>query len=72
MGINVYLWNGETGSVEQVQDVGGGACITSLSWSQNGRFLAIGLDNGGIQVIIFNDNYLDNFFSCIMRTVVRK
>lgn len=47
----IYLWDGETQQVEQLKDVGyDGVVVTSLSWADKGRFLAIGLDNGRIQV----------------------
>ena len=47
----VYLWYGETQEVEELQGIGyEGVMITALSWAEKGRFLAIGLDNGRIQV----------------------
>ena len=47
----VYLWYGETQQVEQLQGIGyEDVMITALSWADKGRFLAIGLDNGRIQV----------------------
>ncbi|XP_019857925.1 PREDICTED: cell division cycle 20.2, cofactor of APC complex-like [Amphimedon queenslandica] len=47
----VYLWYGETQEVEQLQGIGyEGVMITALSWAEKGRFLAIGLDNGRIQL----------------------
>ncbi|XP_019862428.1 PREDICTED: anaphase-promoting complex subunit cdc20-like [Amphimedon queenslandica] len=47
----VYLWNSETQEVEQVEGIGyDDVIVTSLSWADKGRFLAIGLDSGRIQL----------------------
>jgi cell division cycle protein 20 (cofactor of APC complex) len=51
LGQAIYLWNGETGKVDQLSDVGyQGVIVTALSWAKNGKFLAVGLANGSIQV----------------------
>jgi cell division cycle protein 20 (cofactor of APC complex) len=51
LGQAIYLWNGETGKVDQLSDVGyQGVIVTALSWAKNGKFLAVGLANGSIQL----------------------
>ncbi len=47
----VYLWNSTTGSIEQLCHTGSDEdYITSLSWSGNGQYLAVGLNSSAVQI----------------------
>ena len=55
LGFSLYLWDGDTGQAEQPSDIGyEDTLITSVCWAEKGRFLAVGLSNGSIQVCTFN------------------
>ena len=76
LGECIYLWNGDTGEVEQLEGVSyDDVVITSLSWADKGRFLAIGLDNGSIQVnnlTVLNVNINGLIISCMILTNQRR
>lgn len=46
----VYLWNASTGSVEKLCDLGTEDKITSLSWIGAGTHVAVGTNNGSVQI----------------------
>ena len=53
LGAIVYLWNATTETVSQLLELPEGSYVSSLSWAQKGKYLAIAVDNGDIQVILF-------------------
>jgi cell division cycle protein 20 (cofactor of APC complex) len=50
LGTSVYLWNADTGAIDQLLDLEGADYITSLSWIPNGHLLAVGTSLGPVQV----------------------
>ena len=51
LGSAVYLWNANTGSVNMLMEMKeGDDYVSSVSWSRNGKFLAIGESNATIQL----------------------
>lgn len=53
LGAGVYLWNASTGSVHMLMELEGGEdgdYVSSVSWSNNGKFLGIGGSNAVIQL----------------------
>lgn len=51
LGTSVYLWNADTGGIDQLLDLDGTAdYVTSLSWVPNGNLLAVGTALGPVQV----------------------
>lgn len=50
LGTSVYLWNADSGAIEQLMDLEGVDYVTSLSWIPNGSLLAIGTALGPVQV----------------------
>ncbi|KAF9917220.1 substrate-specific activator of APC-dependent proteolysis [Linnemannia zychae] len=50
LGSSVYLWSAATGSVNQLCDVGGPDTVASLSWTSSASYLAVGTDEGLIQI----------------------
>lgn len=50
LGSCVYLWDGVTGSVDRLCDLGDNNKITSLSWIGAGTHLAIGTNMGSVEV----------------------
>lgn len=47
----VFLWNGSDGSISQLKCTDPGTLVTSVSWSQDGKHLAVGTDdNGTVQI----------------------
>lgn len=47
---NVYLWNAGTGSIEQLLTLEGSDSVCSVSWIQQGHYLAVGTSMGLVQV----------------------
>lgn len=47
---SVYLWNADTGKIEQLCETPGDDCITSVSWVQDGNFLAVGTNSKEVQI----------------------
>lgn len=50
LGSSVYLWNASSGSVEKLCDLGNHDKITSLSWIGAGTHIAVGTNNGAVQI----------------------
>ena len=51
LGFEVYLWSASDGSVRKLMEMSGeGEYVSSVSWSGNGKFLAIGGSNAAIQL----------------------
>ncbi|KAK9767417.1 WD repeat-containing protein slp1 [Basidiobolus ranarum] len=47
---NIYLWNADTGDVSGLCETASSDLITSLSWSNDGAYLAVGTDEGDTQI----------------------
>lgn len=50
LGTSVYLWNADTGAIDQLLDLEGADYVTSLSWVPNGNLLGVGTALGPVQV----------------------
>lgn len=50
LGANVYLWNAGTGNIEQLLELEGDDYVCSVSWIQNGDFLAVGTTTGAVEL----------------------
>lgn len=50
LGSSVYLWNGSTGAVDPLCDLGASDSICSLSWIGSGTHLAIGTNSGLVEI----------------------
>ena len=51
LGDTVYLWNATSGAIDTLcQHNEPGSYVSSLSWSQNGKHLAIGTANNKVQL----------------------
>ncbi len=48
LGPGVYIWNASDGSVKMLTELSGEQYVCSVSWSSNGKFLAVGGSNGSI------------------------
>lgn len=46
----VYLWNASDGSTHQLLDLNDDEYVSSLSWSGNGKFLAVGDSTACVQL----------------------
>lgn len=47
---SVYLWESTTGSVSRLCDLGSNFTVTSVSWVNDGNHLAVGSNNGTVQI----------------------
>ncbi|KAI9479851.1 WD repeat-containing protein slp1 [Coemansia sp. RSA 989] len=47
---SVYLWNATTGDVESLCQLEGDAYISSVKWTADGSYLAIGVSEGDVQI----------------------
>ncbi|CAG8514353.1 10678_t:CDS:2, partial [Acaulospora morrowiae] len=47
---NVYVWNADTGDVKSLAQTGNNDYISSLSWSMDGEYLAVGTSDGDTQI----------------------
>lgn len=47
---NTYIWRASTGAASHLAECGEGKWVTSLDWSTDGAFLAIGLSNGDVEL----------------------
>ncbi|KAF3080544.1 ubiquitin-protein transferase activating protein [Orbilia oligospora] len=47
---NVYIWNASTGSVSSLLESSPDTNITSVKWSNDGSFVAVGLGTGEVQI----------------------
>ena len=45
-----YVWNAQSGTVEQLAEAPEGCYVTSVDWSDDGAFLGIGLNNGVVEL----------------------
>ena len=53
LGPSIFLWNSQDGSVTQLLELTEeGSYITALSWAQKGKYLAVGVNDGSIQVCV--------------------
>ena len=51
LGAAVYIWNAETGSINELHQLPfPGSYVTSLQWDARGRYLAIGTSDAAVQV----------------------
>lgn len=50
LGSCVYLWNAQTGNIEQLTEFEEGDYAGSLSWIQEGQILAIGNSTGAVEL----------------------
>lgn len=51
LGNTVYMWYATTGSIEELMQVGeDDGPVTSVSWGPDGKHIAVGLDNGEVQI----------------------
>ncbi|GLV44001.1 fizzy [Carabus blaptoides fortunei] len=50
LGSNVYLWNAGTGNIEQLPELEGNDYVCSLSWIQEGDYLAVGTTTGTVEL----------------------
>ena len=46
----VYVWNADTGTVAKLVETPPHTSITSLKWSGDGSYLALGQDDGDVQI----------------------
>ncbi|KAI0220592.1 WD repeat-containing protein slp1, partial [Massospora cicadina] len=46
----VYVWDANTGTINSLITSGFKSRVRGLSWSLNGRYLSVGLDNGSCQI----------------------
>ncbi|CAN8067927.1 unnamed protein product [Agarophyton chilense] len=47
---SVYLWNADTGKIEQLCETDPDDCITSVAWISEGNYLAIGTNSTEVQI----------------------
>ncbi|PXF48173.1 Cell division cycle protein 20-like [Gracilariopsis chorda] len=47
---SVYLWNADTGRIEQLCETPADDCITSVSWIPEGNYLAVGTNSTVVQI----------------------
>jgi cell division cycle 20, cofactor of APC complex len=47
---NTYIWRASTGSAAHLAECSEGNWVTSLDWSADGAFLAIGVSNGDVEL----------------------
>ena len=50
LGSTVYLWDASNGSTSELVTIKDDGPVTSVSWSPNGRHIAIGLNNSHVQL----------------------
>lgn len=50
LGSSVYLWNADSGTIDQLLELEGADYVCSLSWMQEGNLIAVGTSLGGVQV----------------------
>lgn len=50
LGSSVYLWNADTGSIDQLLELEGADYVCSLNWMQEGNLIAVGTSLGDVQV----------------------
>jgi len=50
LGSCVYLWSACTSKVTRLVDLGDDMNVCSVSWSQRGNYLSVGVDNGDVQI----------------------
>lgn len=46
----MYLWNADSGNIEQLLELEGADYVCSVSWIQDGNLIAVGTSLGNIQV----------------------
>ena len=77
LGTEVFIWHAETGTVERLMQTEDNDIVTSVKWINEGNILAVGLNNGTIEVIrkAFNSNiyhYSDCYFFYLVYMVYLK
>lgn len=50
LGISVYLWNADSGTIDHLIDLEGSDYVSSVSWVQEGNVLAVGTSLGSVQL----------------------
>lgn len=58
LGTQVYVWNGDTGSVTALMETAVNSYVSSVKWSSDGGFVAIGTENGDVQLWDIEDQTL--------------
>lgn len=53
LGQTIYVWDADKGDADVLTEIESEAHPTLIKWSQEGRFLAIGLSDGSLKVIFF-------------------
>ncbi len=46
----VYIWDATSGTVEQLMECPANNLVTSISWSEDGAYLSIGLNDGNVEI----------------------
>ncbi|KAH0602591.1 uncharacterized protein H6S33_008672 [Morchella sextelata] len=47
---NVYVWNADSGSVSQLLETAADTYVSSVKWSADGAYVAVGVSNGDVQI----------------------
>lgn len=50
LGGSVYLWNAATADVDTLCNLTAEGLVTSVSWSGGGKYVAVGLSSGSVQL----------------------
>lgn len=50
LGANIYLWNAGTGKIDQLMELSGSDYVCSVSWIQEGDYLAVGTSMGTVEL----------------------
>lgn len=64
LGNSVYLWNAETGSIDHLLELEGADYVCSVSWIQEGNYVAVGTSLGNVQVLFIFLVMYSCFFDC--------
>ena len=50
LGASVYLWNANDGSIDQLMETSADSHVTSLSWIEQGHYMAVGTSDHKVQI----------------------
>lgn len=50
LGSSVYLWNANNGNISELVSLGDTAHVCSISWAEEGQYLAVGTSNGDVKI----------------------
>ena len=70
LGTEVFIWHAETGTVEQLMQTEDNDIVTSVKWINEGNIIAVGLNNGTIEVNGKASHF--NFFFFFMCHALRR